>query len=205
MIGILDLDIGNLRSLSNAIYSLGYDFTLVANDSHFEELTHLVIPGVGAYATAMRHADERGLREPVKAFAGSGKPVLGICLGMQLLSSWGDEAGGAHGFGIVPGKVVQMEPGAGLNLPHVGWNGALLQREHPAFRGLKTGRDFYFVHSYHFVCDEPADALARTDYGIPFTSIVGRDNVLGLQFHPEKSQGNGLKLLENFCKWNGRC
>jgi len=205
MIGILDVDIGNLRSLSNAVYSLGYDFRMVSEPSQFEALSHLLIPGVGAYGTAMQRIEERGVRAAIVEFAATGAPVLGICLGMQILSSWGEEGGRCEGLGIVPGRVVPLDPGNGLTLPHVGWNTARFSSVHPVLHQVKTERDFYFVHSYHFVCEDARHAIATCDYGQSFNAIVASRNVLGFQFHPEKSQTNGLKLLENFCAWNGRC
>ena len=205
MIGILDVDIGNLKSLSNAVYSLGYDFELVSRESQFEHLSHLLIPGVGSFRSAMEHVDALALREPIGAYARSGRPVLGICLGMQLLATWGDEGGGAVGLGIIPGRVVRLAPEGALPLPHVGWNTTRFETQHPVFRRSKNERDFYYVHSYAFECDDPANALATSDYGGPFTSIVGRANVVGFQFHPEKSQANGLRLLERFCDWDGAC
>ena len=205
MIGILDADIGNLKSLSNAIYSLGYDVELVQDSARFDDLTHLLIPGVGAYRTAMLHIDQCNARDAVLAFAESGRPVLGICLGMQVLSSWGDEGGIAQGLGIIPGRVVRLAPDGGLHLPHVGWNTTRFHAQHPVFRNVKNDRDFYYVHSYQFVCDDPVHAVGFSDYGGTFAAIVANRNVLGFQFHPEKSQSNGLKLLENFCNWNGAC
>lgn len=205
MIGILDIDMGNLRSLSKAVYSLGYDFVLVREPRDLEDATHLMVPGVGAYRTAMLHIDGQGLRQPIRAFAAAGHPVAGICLGMQLLSTKGEEGGGSEGLGLVPGRVERMAPAGGLHLPHVGWNTTRFKAKHPVFHKVKDGLDFYYVHSYHFRCDDPADVLAVTDYGADVASIVGRGNVLGFQFHPEKSQANGLKLIENFCEWNGKC
>jgi imidazole glycerol-phosphate synthase subunit HisH len=205
MIGIVDVDIGNLKSLSNAVYSLGYDYTLVGGAASYDDLTHLIIPGVGAYRRAMQQIEEHEARGPILAFAASGRPVLGICLGMQILSSVGEEGGDTAGLGIVPGRVVRLAPEGDLALPHIGWNTTTFECDHPVFRKVKTGRDFYYVHSYRFVCDDPAHALGSSEYGGLFTSIVGRANVLGFQFHPEKSQANGLKLIENFCDWNGVC
>ena len=203
MIGILDLDIGNLRNVTKAIDALGFDCALVDQAAQLEPLSHLVIPGVGAYSTAARHLDEKALRGAVQAFAKSGRPVLGICLGMEILSEHGEEGGDSDGLGLVPGVVRRMAPGPGVDLPHVGWNGLRFHVEHPVFRGVKSGVDFYFVHSYAFDDPDPACVYASTSYGREFPSIVGRRNVVGLQFHPEKSQSNGLRLLENFCNWDG--
>lgn len=206
VIGILDIDMGNLRSVSKAVDALGYDLVLVGAPAQLADVSHLIIPGVGSYRTAMDHIDARGLRAPIRALATGGKPVLGICLGMQLLSTSGEEGGASEGLCLVPGNVKRMRVEPELLLPHVGWNTTRLRAAtHPVFRGVKDGRDFYFVHSYEFHCDDGADALATSDYGRPFNAIVGRGNVIGFQFHPEKSQANGLKLLDNFCAWNGAC
>jgi len=205
MIGILDISMGNLRSLSKAVYSLGYDFVLVRTPADLEDATHLMVPGVGAYRTAMLHIDGQGMRSAIRDFAASGRPVAGICLGMQLLSASGEEGGESRGLGLIPGRVVRMAPEGGLHLPHVGWNTTRFRRkDHPVFRKVKDGLDFYYVHSYHFRCDDPAHVLAETDYGSAVASMVGAGNVIGFQFHPEKSQANGLRLIENFCEWDGR-
>ncbi len=205
MIGILDNDMGNLRSVQNAVYQLGFDPVIVGDTGKFSDLTHLIIPGVGQFATAMRHLQERGFRDAVRNYAAAGKPLIGFCLGMQLLASRGFEGGDTQGLDLIPGEVARLPNKEGLRIPHVGWNRAVLKGAHPVLEGLKTDRDFYFVHSYAFRPARPADVLAETDYGLPFASIVGRNNVIGLQFHPEKSQVNGLKLIENFCNWDGTC
>lgn len=205
MIGILDIQMGNLRSLSKAVYSLGYDFKLVRAPADLGDITHLMVPGVGAYRTAMLHIDGQGLRGPIRDFARGGRPVAGICLGMQLLSTSGEEGGESEGLGLIPGKVTRMRPDGDLHLPHVGWNTTRFRAKHPVFSKVKDGLDFYYVHSYHFTPDQPADTLATCEYGQAFTGIAGRANVIGFQFHPEKSQANGLKLIENFCDWDGRC
>jgi len=196
---------GNLRSVSKAVYTLGHDFTLVDATAQLDDVSHLIVPGVGSYRTAMEHVEGRGLRSSIRRFAQSGRPVLGICLGMEILSEWGDEGGESQGLGLIPGRVVRMAPERDLALPHVGWNTTRFRAEHPLFRGVRNGLDFYYVHSYHLRCDDPNDVLATTDYGQEVASIVGRGNVVGFQFHPEKSQGNGLRLIENFCDWNGKC
>lgn len=205
VIGILDIDMGNLRSVSKAVDALGHDQILVGAPGALADVSRLIIPGVGSYRTAMEHIDARGLRAPIRDFAGAGKPVLGICLGMQLLSAAGEEGGPSEGLGLVPGRVSRMRVSPELLLPHVGWNTTHVRAKHPVFKGVKDGRDFYYVHSYEFHCDDAAHALATSDYGREFTAIVGRGNVIGFQFHPEKSQANGLRLLDNFCGWDGAC
>jgi len=205
MIGLLDAGMGNLRSVYNAIYSLGPDIRVVKHGPELDGLSHLIIPGVGSYRSAMENINGNGLKEDIRAFAESGKPVLGICLGMQLLSDFGEEQGHTGGLELVPGKVTRFPDRKGFPLPHVGWNTVSFQVEHPVFEGVKKGIDCYFVHSYRFVCNNRENVYASTDYGEVFASVVGLGNVVGFQFHPEKSQANGLKMLENFCNWDGRC
>src|SRR5262249_28995647 len=139
-------------------------------------------------------------------FARTGKPVLGICLGMQLLSAIGDEGGPRTGLAMIAGRVTRFDSSRVPAVPHVGWNELRLSRPHPVFKNVKSGRDFYYGHSYHFVCDDTSDQLGVVEYGgSDYTAVVSRENVLGFQFHPEKSQANGLRLLESFCDWDGWC
>lgn len=205
MIGIINIEMGNLRSVSKAVEHLGFDVLLVEHPNHLDLISHLIVPGVGSYRTAMQHIGRQVLLDPIRTFASNGRPILGLCLGMQLLSSMGEEGGECKGLGLIDGLVRKLDPRLGLALPHVGWNGVSFLRNHPVFRNIKTGRDYYFVHSYQFVCDSQDSCLGITEYGGEFPSIVGRENILGFQFHPEKSQSNGLRLLENFCNWDGGC
>lgn len=206
LVGIVDLDMGNLRSVGNAVSAVGFDSKIVRSLDDLAGASHLILPGVGSYGTAMAHMHAQGLVEPIRSFARMGKPVLGICLGMQLLSSSGDEGGPCEGLGLVEGQVVRFDPATVPAIPHVGWNEVRMRRAHPVFRKVKSGADFYFVHSYRFVCDNDEDAIGAVEYGgNDYTSIVGRGSVLGFQFHPEKSQANGLRLVENFCDWDGTC
>ena len=205
MIGILNMDMGNLRSAYNAVYENGGDPVIIENPATLDEVSHLIIPGVGHFGTAMEHLGARGLTQPILAFAESGRPLMGICLGMQLLTETGTEGGEVAGLGIIPGSVRRMNGGGGLRVPHVGWNRVRVKRDHPLMADIKPDRDCYFVHSYAMVCDDPTDVIAETDYGGAITCAVGRGNVVGVQFHPEKSQSNGLKMLENFCEWDGKC
>jgi len=204
-IGILKMPIANLRSVWNALYENGQEPILVDQSSDFDDLTHLIVPGVGNFRAVMQNLDERGLPERIRAFADTKRPLLGICVGMQLLATWGTEGILTKGLGLVPGKVDRLPEEGGLRLPHVGWNMMTPRRAHPIFEGIKPRRDFYFVHSYGFQPENDADWLAETIYGRPFACVVGRNNVIGFQFHPEKSQVNGIKLLENFCNWDGEC
>jgi glutamine amidotransferase len=198
MIGIVDYGMGNLRSVNNAIMFLGFEAKLVSKTEDFNELSHLIIPGVGAFSSAMSNLNEANLIDPIKTFIASGKPALGICLGMQLLASFGFEPNETEGLNIIEGKVVKFQL-VYKRIPHVGWNSIDLTREHYLFEGVKKGVDFYFVHSFYFDAKNAEDILAYCDYGMSFPAIVSKNNVTGIQFHPEKSQKNGLKILENFC------
>src|ERR1043166_5724812 len=172
-IGILKMPMGNLRSVYNALYENGFDPEFVDASSDYDGLTHLVVPGVGNFAAVMRHLTQAGLVERIRAFAGSGRPLLGICAGMQLLALRGTEGGGSAGLGLVDAVGERRPEGDGLVLPHVGWSSVALRRPHPVIDGLKPGRDFYFVHSYAMQTEREDEAIGETSYGIPFVSIVG--------------------------------
>lgn len=204
MIGILDIGMGNLRSVQNAVYQNGFDPVVIHAAAEFDDLTHLILPGVGNFSAAMPEIETRALRQPILDFVASGRPLLGTCLGMQLLMGVGEEGGIHAGLGLIPGRVTRLR-GDGLRVPHVGWNVLNMTRSHPIFESVKKGRDFYFVHSYAAVCEDENDLLGSTEYGGPVTAVIGRANVVGIQFHPEKSQVNGLRMIENFCNWDGQC
>jgi glutamine amidotransferase len=203
VIGIVDIEMGNLRSISNAIDQLGFDVHWVRGPADLDDVTHCVLPGVGNFHAAAKRVQDAGLTEALRAFPAE-RPLLGICLGMHLLADRGDEGGGSVGLGLIPGHVRRIDGQRGaLRVPHVGWNAVDICRPHPLFEHVKPGRDFYFVHSYHFDPSDPAARLAETEYGVPLASAVAKGRVVGLQFHPEKSQANGLKVLEAFCDWTG--
>lgn len=203
MICLLDYGAGNLRSVNNAIDYLGYECIISDSPSVISEASHLIIPGVGSYPAAMTKLRELGLISVIHDFSNSGRPLMGICLGMQILSEVGLEYGNTEGLGLIPGQVVPL-PVTDLVLPHVGWNSLELHWNHPCFDRIKTGLDFYFVHSFCYQTSSDY-ALATTEYGVNFTSVVAKDNLLGVQFHPEKSQDAGLRLIENFLDWDGQC
>ncbi len=205
MIGIIDYGMGNLRSVYNALDYIGQDAELITDAARLPDYERLILPGVGAFTNAMNNLRSRGFEAGIKSHVESGKPFLGICLGMQLLASRGVESGDTTGLDIIPGDVVPMELGPQFPTPHVGWNNVDLSYKHPLFAGVKNNIDFYFVHSYHFVTLDPKAVLGITDYGGPFNSIVASGSVVGVQFHPEKSQQGGLAILENFATWDGKC
>ncbi|MBA2708786.1 MAG: imidazole glycerol phosphate synthase subunit HisH [Gemmatimonadaceae bacterium] len=205
LVGIVNLQMGNLRSVSNAVDSLGFDHCMVERPAELGAVTHLILPGVGSFHRAMEQMHSIGMYEPIREFGASGRPMLGLCLGMQLLGSSGEEGEIMTGLGLIPGEVRKLDSASVEAIPHVGWNSVELRASHPVFRGVRTGVDFYFVHSYYFRPTNPDDALGMTDCGEQFVSVAGRENIIGLQFHPEKSQANGLRLLDNFCGWDGRC
>lgn len=205
LIGIIDYGMGNLRSVANAFYENGIDVEIVREAERLEDFSHLVLPGVGHFGAAADNLDKGGFRAPLKTFVDSGRPVLGLCVGMQLLASKGFEGRESEGLNFVPGRVVAIPPAPEKRVPHVGWNEIDIRLEHPIFDGVKQGRDFYFVHSYQFEVDDAADLVGVTDYEGPVTAVVARGSAVGFQFHPEKSQVNGAKLLENFAYWDGLC
>jgi imidazole glycerol-phosphate synthase subunit HisH len=197
VIGIIDYGMGNLRSVYNAFRSLDANVVLVNDAKQFAKVSHLVLPGVGSFAKAMENLEQLGLVEPIREFANSGKPMLGICLGMQLLATKGYEPYEKNGLRLIDGEVIRMDFD-GVRIPHVGWNALELTTDHSLFQGMKKQVDFYFVHSYFFSAKEEASILAYSDYGSRFPSVVYKGNITGVQFHPEKSQKHGLRILQNF-------
>ncbi len=202
MIGIVDYNMGNLASVINAFAKVGADTALESDPSKLDNYDKLILPGVGAFGDAMEHLKENGMDEAVKVFAATGKPLLGICLGMQLLFESSEEFGTTKGLGLIPGKVVAFDEGKfdhSLKVPHMGWNELFVQKETALFANMKKDFYLYFVHSFHAVCDETY-AIGKTHYGYEFVSAVQNDNIYGIQPHPEKSHENGLKIIENFTK-----
>lgn len=196
-IAIVDYGMGNLHSVSKAVERLGYQPLVTGEREELLAADGIILPGVGAFGDAMEQLREASLDSVMKEAAESGKPLLGICLGMQLLFSRSEEHGKYEGLDILPGSVVRFA-GGDYKVPHMGWNSLQFEkREHPLFAGLEEGH-VYFVHSYHVLPEVQADLLAVTDYGQPVTVIVGRGSVYGMQFHPEKSGELGMSLLRNF-------
>jgi glutamine amidotransferase len=192
---IVDYQAGNLRSVQKAIEAVGGDPVISSDAADVLSADGLVFPGQGANDPSMRALRERNLVEPIRAFIDSGKPFLGVCLGLQLLLEGSDE-GSEPGFGVIGGRVRKL-PG-GQKIPHMGWNQVALSHQHPVFQGIENNSYFYFVHSYYA---DPVDrdiVAGTTEYGLPFCSAVTFDNVAAVQFHPEKSGQIGLKIYRNF-------
>ena len=202
MIGIVDYNMGNLASVINAFAKVGADAVLESDPSKLAQYDKLILPGVGAFGDAMEHLKSNSMDEAVKAFADSGKPLLGICLGMQLLFESSEEFGSTKGLGLIPGKVVAFDESKfdhPQKVPHMGWNELFVQNDTAIFSGLHKDFYLYFVHSFHAVCDDKY-AIGKTHYGYSFVSAVQNGNIYGIQPHPEKSHENGLKIIENFAK-----
>jgi glutamine amidotransferase len=204
-VGIIDVGLGNTGSLKGALESLGWDPFLVSRPECLGSITHLLLPGVGSFRLAMGRLQKTGLIAGISDHVRAGRPLLGICLGMQILASWGEEGGGAQGLDLVAGKVSALVPEKNIRVPHVGWNAVHQRATHPVLRGVKSGVDYYFVHGFVFKPEQPDRVLGETEYGCRFASMIGFQNIFGVQFHPEKSQKNGLRILDNFCQWSGRC
>ena len=200
-LGVLDYGAGNLRSVLNAIAATGRQATLVTKPEDFEPLDLLVFPGQGAFGDSVRILKANGLWEPLQTWLREGRPYLGICLGYQLLFESSQECAGVRGLGVAAGEVRRFEARAGLKVPHMGWNDTqLLQPGHPCWQGLPNPAHFYFVHSYHPHPEDPALALCSTHYDGDFVSGIAAPGLLAVQFHPEKSQAHGLRLLDDCIK-----
>jgi glutamine amidotransferase len=196
---IIDYGLGNLRSVENAFKAIGASARLVSRPDEILSAGRLLLPGVGSFNMGMKNLRERGLVEAICSAAKNGTPLLGICLGMQLLASSGDEGGNTQGLGLIPGRVKRLSPGARLRVPHIGFNEVLPISPSILFESISDGSDFYFVHSYCMNVDHQEDILAYGEYGEKLIVAIRRGNVYGTQFHPEKSQSQGLQLLKNFC------
>jgi len=204
---VVDYGAGNLKSCAKALVAAaqGAEIRVTADPDAVRQAERIVLPGVGAFADCKRGLEAHaGLVEALNdAVVAKARPFLGICVGMQLMATTGIEYGEHAGLDWIKGKVVRLTPSDNtLKIPQIGWNDLKTPHDpHPVLSGLDGATDVYFVHSYHFVAERDGDVLARADYGGPVTAAIGRDNIVGVQFHPEKSQAAGLKLLANFLQW----
>ncbi len=197
-IAILNYGMGNIRSVFNAIEAVGGDADILTDANKLLSYDKAILPGVGAFATACGHLQSSGLWDALNEFKSSGKPLLGICLGMQLMCTESLEGGACEGFNWIEAKVLPLPKEKGLKIPHIGWN-ALKIRQHHAWAGPQNdGADLYFVHSYYVDCTEASEIVTTCQYGIEFVSSFTKDNIVGMQYHPEKSQHIGLNMLKGF-------
>lgn len=204
MIGIVDYGMGNLRSVAKALEHVGATVEVTSDAARLAAADSLVLPGVGAFGRCMENLTAAGLSDVVVDFARSDRPFLGICVGMQILFEESEEFGPVAGLGILPGRVRRIRSeDPSLTIPHMGWNRIRMRNRPPHLRGVIDDAFVYFVHSYAVECDLDQLAATTTDYGVEFASSVWRDNVFATQFHPEKSQAVGLRILENFAALEG--
>jgi glutamine amidotransferase len=209
-VAIIDYGSGNLRSAAKAFEraisetGINLQVQVTKNPDDLARASHIVLPGVGAFGDCCRGLDavtSMTYAMETEVIQG-GKPFLGICVGMQLMASYGQEHGKHKGLGWIPGEVVPIAPSdATLKIPHMGWNNLTFLKDHPVIKDISDGAHAYFVHSYQFLCNDSRHLLSTVDYGKQVTAIIARDNIVGTQFHPEKSQSVGLKLIANFLEW----
>ena len=198
-VAVVDYDAGNTLSVTRALEKVGAAVDLTPDPAKVRTADAVVLPGVGAFGDCMDKLRERGLDEACREVFASGTPFLGVCVALQIVFESSTETPGVAGLGLLPGTVTRFESD-GLKVPHIGWNELSLARTHPVLQGL-DGEAFYFVHSYYPLPTEPADLVGETEYGVAFCSAAGRDNLLAVQFHPEKSSRAGLRFYENFLSW----
>ena len=209
MIAIVDYGMGNLRSVQKGFEKVGHEAVVTNDPAVLADARKLVLPGVGAFEDCIGELRRRKLDEPIKTAIDAGKPFLGICLGLQLLFTESEEFGIHKGLGLLQGRVKKFPFGNGqaagtnvrLKVPHMGWNGVAIERAAPPLKGIHSGEHLYFVHSYYVEPEDRSVVATMTDYGLPFASSVWRDNIFACQFHPEKSQAAGLRIVKNFGEW----
>ncbi len=202
MIAIVDYGMGNLLSVRNALEMLGAEAEVCGRPERLRAAERVILPGVGAFGDCMRNLRDRGFVEALEEARQAGKPVFGICLGMQAMARRSFEGGEHQGLGWFDADVARLSPAdPALRVPQIGWNDVSFRDGSSFFRGIRPGTDFYFVHSFAMNCDRDEDVEARCDYGGPVTAAVRKGNVFATQFHPEKSQDHGLRILRNFLEW----
>jgi glutamine amidotransferase len=195
---VVDYDAGNLRSVQRALEAVGQRPLVTSHPRDVERAAALVLPGVGSAQDCMRKLAARGLIRPLREYAASGRPFLGVCVGLQLLFDGSEEGGGVECLGVLPGMVKRFPGGPAVKVPQIGWNSVSFRRDHPLLDDIPDGSYFYFVHSYYADPAERDITIGSADYGVEFAAIVARDNVLATQFHPEKSADRGLRIYANF-------
>jgi len=205
MIAIIDYGMGNLRSVQKGFEKVGSEAVVTADPRVVLEAERVVLPGVGAFADCMANLEQAGFVEPILRVIAQGRPFLGICLGLQLLFTESEEFGIHKGLNVIPGRVLRFpegmqQGGEDLKVPHMGWNQISFRNRPPAFAGIDEGANVYFVHSYYVRPNDDAVIATTTDYGIEFCSAIWKDNIIATQFHPEKSQEIGLRILKNFAE-----
>jgi glutamine amidotransferase len=203
MIAIIDYGMGNLRSVQKGFEKVGFEAVVTADPKMVLEADKVVLPGVGAFRDCMHNLEHGGFVEPLLKVIGEGRPFLGICLGLQLLFTESEEFGLHQGLGVIPGRVVRFPEGMSesnekLAVPHMGWNQISFRNRAPVFAGIEEGANVYFVHSFYVKPEDESVVATTTTYGIDFCSAIWKDNIVATQFHPEKSQQIGLKILKNF-------
>lgn len=204
MIAIIDYGAGNLQSVKKAFDFIGAESVITDNPETINACDKILLPGVGSFGDAMDSMNKKGLVETVKQNALSGKPFLGICLGLQLLFEESEESPGVKGLGIFKGKIKKFSSQMGLKIPHIGWNSLEIKQKDTLFKGIPENSYVYFVHSYYLHAEDENEIATVTNYGIDFHSAVGKDNIFATQFHPEKSGDVGLQILRNFASMEGK-
>ena len=198
MVAIIDYDAGNIKSVENAVRYLGHEASVTADGNEILSADHVILPGVGAFGDAMQRLRARGLEETIRGAVASGKPFLGICLGLQLLFEESEESPGVKGLSLLPGRIRRIPETDGRKVPQIGWNDLSFPRPSRLFEGIPEGSFVYFVHSYYLEAGEASDVAARTGYGVSIDAAVERGNLFACQFHPEKSERVGMRILRNF-------
>ena len=197
---IIDYGMGNLRNVERGFEKIGVEAKVTRNKKEIQRASAIVLPGVGAFKDCMMNLEKYGLIEPILQSIEKGRPYLGICLGLQILFSESEEFGSHKGLDLVKGRVVKFKPDPEHKVPHMGWNTVEIERESPILQGILSGDFFYFVHSYYVLPEETEGISTLTDYGRLFASSIWKENLFATQFHPEKSQDKGLRILENFVR-----
>ena len=207
MIAIINYNAGNITSVARALQNIGQEFVVTDNIKKLDAASHVIFPGVGAAGEAMAYLREKKLGTWLKKWLSTGKPLMGICLGTQIVLDYSEE-NDTNCIGLVAGSTKRFSDkltssGQALKIPHMGWNSVNFRRSHPVFNDISPDAEFYFVHSYYPAPSEESVILGTTDYGITFCSVLSKENLVAMQFHPEKSGRPGLQILRNFCSWRG--